>query len=124
MLQLATCASESAPSVGMSPRDTAVMVRKFCTGSLDKDAGPHAANQHSEALNGAIHHILRYQLNCTNVYGKDEDQLYRPATELVNVRATHTHTHIVITGIRDSKTTVVTILQCGRVEEVPSGRII
>ena len=107
----------------MSPRETAEMVRKVCTGCLNKDAGPHAANQHPEALNGAIHHIVRYQLNRTDVYGKDEDQLYRPARELVNVRATHTHTHIVITRIRDSKIPVV-ILQCGGVEEVPSGRIL
>ena len=94
------------------------MVRKFCTGSLDKDAGLHAANQHPESVNGAIHHILRYQLNLKDVYGKDDDQLYRP------VRAGGTHTHIVIAGIRDSKITVVTILQCGGVEEVPSGRIV
>ena len=38
----------------MSPRGKAVMVRTFCTGSLDKDAGLHAANQQPEPLNGAI----------------------------------------------------------------------
>ena len=66
VLQLAT-AFESAPGVGMSSRDTAVMVRKFCTSSSDKDAGLHAAIQHPETLNGAIHQILRYQLNPRDV---------------------------------------------------------
>ena len=84
---------KSAPSVGMSLRDTAVMVRIFCTGSFDKNAGLYAANQHPETLNGAIQHISRYQLNRRDAYGKVEDQLHRPARELVKVRVAQKHCH-------------------------------
>ena len=83
-----TYAFESAPGVGMSPRDKAVMVRKFCTGSLDKDAGLHAANQQPKPLNGAIRHILRSKLNRRDVYSK------------TNVNSTVTLIHRRWTGVR------------------------
>ena len=77
----------------MSPRDTAVMVSKFCTSSFHKNAGLYAAYHHPETLNGAKQHILRYQLNRRDAYGKDEDQLHSPARELVKVRAAQKHRH-------------------------------
>ncbi|KAK3697460.1 hypothetical protein RRG08_031223 [Elysia crispata] len=35
---------ETSPSVSNSPRDISSMIRKICTGFLDKEAGLHAAN--------------------------------------------------------------------------------
>ncbi|GFR71227.1 hypothetical protein ElyMa_002089900 [Elysia marginata] len=72
--QLATYAFEVGHEIVMNSRDNATMIRKFCTGSLDKDAGLHAANKYPETLEEAISHILRYKLNRDATYGPPENR--------------------------------------------------
>ena len=48
--QLATYAFETAPRGGLSERDAEAMIRQFCSGTLDKEAGFHAANAYIPLL--------------------------------------------------------------------------
>ena len=58
---LADCMFESS-CVGFSPRDTAAMIRKFCSGSLDEEAGVYAVSKRPESLSEGITHMRQYQM--------------------------------------------------------------
>ena len=70
--QLATYAFDTAPRGGMSDRDAEAMIRQFCIGTLDKEAGFHAANAYPTSLDDAITHILKFQFHKRAVYGSSE----------------------------------------------------
>ena len=70
--QLATYAFETAPRGGLSDRDAEAMIRQFCIGTLDKEAGLHAANAYPTSLDDAITHILKFQFHKRAVYGSPE----------------------------------------------------
>ena len=70
--QLATYAFETAPRGGLSDRDAEAMIRQFCIGTLDKEAGFHAANAYPTSLDDAITHILKFQFHKRAVYGSPE----------------------------------------------------
>ena len=69
--QLATYAFETAPRGGLSDRDSEAMIRQFCIGALDKEAGFHAANTYPTSLDKAMTHIL----NNREVYCSPERRL-------------------------------------------------
>ena len=70
--QLASYAFETAPRGGLSDRDAEAMIRQFCIGTLDKEAGFHAANAYPTSLDDAITHILKFQFHKRAVYGSPE----------------------------------------------------
>ena len=70
--QLATYAFETAPRGGLNDRDSEAMIRQFCIGALDKEAGFHAANKYPTSMDDAITHILRFQFNKRAAYGSPE----------------------------------------------------
>ncbi|KAK3777950.1 hypothetical protein RRG08_006421 [Elysia crispata] len=56
------------PSVGISPRNTIAMAKKFCTGSLDKESWIHATSLYPELHEKAMQLILRLQFNRNTVH--------------------------------------------------------